>query len=120
MLTVTFTNGQLDASQNGGSFSFKSLANSSITFTSDFLDFTNVVSKDFSFSFSGSSPTFNAPIGSSGRNTAFSGSGTFASDPAPLVVGSVPEPASWAMMVGGFGALGFALRGRKKPAVTFA
>ena len=31
----------------------------------------------------------------------------------------VPEPASWAMMVGGFGLVGGALRGRGKPAVRF-
>ena len=34
--------------------------------------------------------------------------------------GGVPEPASWAMMVGGFGLVGGALRGRGKPAVRFA
>ena len=112
LLTVSFTNAELDASQNNGSFTFKSNNNSAITFTSDFLDFSNVVSKDFSFSFSGASPTFNSALGSSSRSMAFSGTGTFASDPAPLVFG-VPEPASWAMMLGGFGMLGATLRTRK-------
>jgi hypothetical protein len=112
LLTVSFTNGELDASQNDGSFTFKSNANSVITFTSDFLDFSNVVDKDFSFSFSGSSPKFLAPVGSSSRNLAFSGSGTFASDPPPVVIG-VPEPGSWALMLGGFGMLGATLRTRK-------
>ena len=120
LLTVSFTNAELDASNGSGSFTFKSNANSVITFTSDFLDFTNVLDKDFSFSFSGASPSFSASLGSSGRNTAFSGSGTFASDPAPLVVGGVPEPASWALMLGGFGLLGATLRTRKvSQAVTF-
>jgi hypothetical protein len=113
LLTVTFTNAELDASQNNGSFTFKSNDNSVITFTSDFLDFSNVVDKDFSFSFSGASPSFNAPVGSSSRSLSFSGSGTFASDPAPLVVGGVPEPASWALMLGGFGLLGATMRTRK-------
>jgi len=113
LLTVSFTNAELDASQNNGSFTFKSNDNSVITFTSDFLDFTNVVDKDFSFSFSGASPSFNAPVGSSSRSLSFSGSGTFASDPAPLVVGGVPEPASWALMLGGFGLLGATMRARK-------
>jgi len=32
---------------------------------------------------------------------------------------SVPEPASWAMMLGGFGAIGGAMRSRRKAAVAF-
>jgi hypothetical protein len=121
LLTVSFSNAELDASQGNGSFTFKSNTDSVITFSSDFLDFTNVLSKDFSFSFSGASPTFSAPLGNSGRNTSFSGSGTFASDPAPLVFGDVPEPASWALMLGGFGLLGMTLRTRKVgQSVTFA
>jgi len=35
-------------------------------------------------------------------------------------VESVPEPASWAMMLGGFGTIGGVLRSRRKPAVRFA
>jgi hypothetical protein len=34
--------------------------------------------------------------------------------------GAVPEPASWAMMIVGMGAVGFAMRGRRKVAVSFA
>jgi hypothetical protein len=34
--------------------------------------------------------------------------------------GAVPEPASWAMMVGGFGVLGSALRRRRKSALSIA
>jgi hypothetical protein len=121
LLTVSFSNAELDASNGNGSFTFKSNSNSVITFTSDFLDFSHVVDKDFSFSFSGASPTFNAALGSSGRSTTFSGSGTFASDPAPLVFGDVPEPASWALMFGGFGLLGMTLRTRKATrGVTYA
>ena len=37
----------------------------------------------------------------------------------PLVA-AVPEPASWAMMIGGFGLVGGTLRGRRKVAVRFA
>ena len=33
--------------------------------------------------------------------------------------GAVPEPASWALMVGGFGMIGGALRSHKKSAVSF-
>jgi hypothetical protein len=34
--------------------------------------------------------------------------------------GAVPEPASWAMMLGGFGLVGGAMRSRRKAAATFA
>ena len=33
--------------------------------------------------------------------------------------GAVPEPASWAMMLIGFGVIGGALRSRSRPAVSF-
>ncbi|WP_254602107.1 PEPxxWA-CTERM sorting domain-containing protein [Sphingomonas bacterium] len=47
-------------------------------------------------------------------NSGFSASGTLAVPPA----GSVPEPASWAMMVGGFGLLGATLRRKRTAAVV--
>jgi len=33
--------------------------------------------------------------------------------------GAVPEPASWALMLGGFGAIGTAMRRRPRAAVSF-
>lgn len=36
------------------------------------------------------------------------------------LAGNVPEPASWAMMLGGFGLIGGALRSRRRMAVRFA
>jgi hypothetical protein len=112
LLTVSFTNAELDASQNDGSFTFKSNSNSVITYTSDFLSFNPLADKDFSFSFSGASPTFSSVLGSSSRSMRFSGTGTFAVQP-------VPEVSSWAMMVAGFGILGAALR-RRSRSVSFA
>ena len=44
-------------------------------------------------------------------------------DPLPPVVpnpGAVPEPATWAMMIGGFGAIGVAARRRRRTTVSFA
>jgi len=37
-----------------------------------------------------------------------------------LAASPTPEPATWALMLGGFGAIGGAMRSRRKTAVTFA
>lgn len=34
--------------------------------------------------------------------------------------GAVPEPAAWAMMIGGFGAVGATMRRRQRVAVSYA
>jgi len=119
LLSVTFTNAELDANQNSGSFTFKSNDNSVITYTSDFLDFSDVLSEDFSFSFSGASPKFNALLGSSSVNTRFSGTGTFASNPAPRTFG-VPEASTWTMLFVGFGAVGAVMRAGRRQKDLYA
>lgn len=50
----------------------------------------------------------------------FSATGNaFEFDNVNVVTAAVPEPASWALMLGGFGAIGGALRSRRKAAVSF-
>ena len=68
------------------------------------------------------------PVGVSFLGTAqsvvFSGAADFiAFDNVTLgasIPGNAPEPASWAMMLGGFGVVGGVMRARRKAAVTFA
>ena len=114
LLSVTFTNAELDADQNSGSFTFKSNSDSGITYTSDFLDFGNISSANFSFSFSGASPRFSAALGSSSVNTRFSGTGTFAYTP------QVPEVSTWAMLFFGFGAVGALMRSGRRQRDLYA
>lgn len=114
LLSVSFTNAELDADQNSGSFTFKSNMNSSITYTSDFLDFGNVSSANFSFSFSGASPRFSAALGSSSVSTRFSGTGTFAYTPA------IPEISTWGMLFVGFGAVGALMRSGRRQKDLYA
>lgn len=52
------------------------------------------------------------------RNSNHSGTVTLAAGSVPVVPGAVPEPATWAMMVAGFGMIGGALR-RRKAVVSF-
>jgi hypothetical protein len=54
-------------------------------------------------------------------SAALSGYGARASESFTLYAnGAVPEPASWALMLGGFGMVGGAMRSRRKGAVSFA
>lgn len=114
LLTVIFTNAELDASQDSGSFTFKSNASSTITYSSDFMNFGNLAGEDFSLSFSGASPKFSAVLGSAGVDTRFSGTGTFAS-----TLG-VPEISTWAMLFFGFGAVGAVMRAGRRQKDLFA
>jgi len=78
-----------------------------ITYASDFLDLSGSNNENFALSFSGASSPLNlGPLRL--PDFSFSGSGTFAA------AVPVPEPASWSMMLAGFGVLGGALRGRRK------
>lgn len=82
----------------------------SITFTSEFFDFTDSTMEDFALSFSGlNNEGVAAPFGSP---TWTAGStGTFASDLDVIPGGGVvPEPAAWALMILGFGGVGAMLR----------
>nr|WP_240047570.1 PEPxxWA-CTERM sorting domain-containing protein [Sphingomonas panacisoli] len=70
------------------------------------------------FTGSPSSPTF--LTGTFTLINPFFGNGTLTIS--PVAAGAVPEPATWAMMLAGFGAIGFAMRRRPKVAtrVRFA
>lgn len=118
LLTISFTNAELDASQHNGAFQFKALDSAAISYTSDFLDFSNVTQRAFALSFTGANPTFEAAIGDSSRNMRFAGTGTFAAGPDPIVV-PVPEASSWGMMLIGFGSVGGAMRARRKIGLSF-
>lgn len=84
-----------------------------VTFTSDFLDFTNVVANDLSLSLTSITPSLAAGAGQSLNSFHASSTGSFSSDPAPVPVVSVPEPATWGMMILGFGVVGAGLRRRR-------
>ena len=114
LLTVTFTGavllgmgtaaGVLDSQPGGGT----------ITFTSAFLDFSTTTAEDFALSFSGLSHAFGSATWTADST------GTFASDSRNQPGGGVPEPASWAMMITGFGGVGALLRRRRQLLTAFA
>jgi len=81
---------------NGSNFIQELTGNTELTWT----DLPNWGSTDFyAFTSGGTTPNNNVLLGGLSA------------------VGGVPEPSTWAMMLLGFGAMGFALRRRKRPAL---
>jgi len=107
-LQVTFVDAAFETPPGAGAPTLQadSAAGSVITYMSDFADLSGTTAEDFALSFSGSSQSLNLAVGRL-PNFSFSGSGTFAADV------PVPEPASWALMLVGFGAIGGAIRSRR-------
>jgi hypothetical protein len=92
-----------------------------VTYTSDFLDFSNTVNRSFSISLDALLATVGSPPVNKGLNAApgqstssfrATATGSFSSDPAPII-NAVPEPAVWGMMIAGFGVVGFQSRRRR-------
>jgi hypothetical protein len=105
LLTATFSHGVLDITKvpinnQSGGLKVVGSCGSSLCYTSDILDVQNLIVNNFALSFSGITN-----YGAAGGNFNASGSGTFA--------GAVPEPATWAMMIAGFGLVGAAARRRR-------
>lgn len=114
MMTVTFANAELDASRNGGAFTFHGSDDAVITYTSDFLDFGRTLSEDFGFSFSGASPKISAALGSVGADPGYSGADALASDSAQRPIG-VSQASIWTSLFLIFGAVGVVMRtGRRQ------
>jgi hypothetical protein len=116
LLTATFINDQTIFGQNqatSGGISAATSSGATIVYTSDFLDFSNTVNRDASFSMSAITSLVsnqNRGLNQAGSGTALrsfraTATGSFSSDPAPIVT-AIPEPATWAMMLGGFGLIG--------------
>jgi hypothetical protein len=115
LLTVKF-NGAISGNANGSTANFNGStgAENTVLFTSDFLDFSNVTERDYANTLNAITPRLS--LGTNGSFNSFRASigGSFSSDPAPVLVGTVPEPASWALMITGFMMLGTALRQSRK------
>ena len=106
LLTVTFTGAQLFGAGTAASFLDADPTPGSITYTSAFIDFTASTAEDFSLSFSGLSNSFGSLAWTADSV------GTFAND-SRTVPGAIPEPATWGLMIIGFGGMGVVLRQRR-------
>jgi len=125
LLTATFVNGALNVTPNGsknvgftvtdGEQQFDNSI-STITYTSDYFDFTDASDYDFAFSLTGTSTKVVTPGGEAGPGTYVSfkagGTGSFAA--------AVPEPDQWAMLLVGFGLVGSTMRRRRSMSMVTA
>lgn len=114
LLTATFTGGAVTGLVGGSVASFvNSQPPSGVVFTSDFFNFSNSTARDISIAINAINPLIAA--GAGGMAT-FDGtaSGTFGTDDAGGIGSTVPEPASWAMMIVGFGLVGATARRRAR------
>jgi hypothetical protein len=112
LLTVTFSGATLAGSGGSGALFGSHPGGGTVTYTSSFLDFTGMTAGDFSIGLSGIVPGFSSPAWLADSV------GTFASDAANGGNG-IPEPATWAMMIIGFGGMGVLLR-RRRDAMALA
>lgn len=118
LLSGTFSGGTFvgNFGASAGSSFASGPAGATISYTSDFLDFTNVALLDRATSLTAVNPTFSRHVGINGALSTFRAvsGGQFSSDPAPLrnFAATVPEPNTWALLVIGFGMVGATLRRR--------
>lgn len=118
LLSGTFVDGYFSGTVDGSSGSLRASTGggSTIAYTSSFLSFAGATTYDFALPITAVDPVF-GPGGGTIADFAGSMGGQFSSEPGPLV-GSVPEPTTWAMLVLGFGVVGVAARRRKPVSVA--
>ncbi len=113
LLSGTFTDVTIAGQNNATSAGFGGSTGGGavITFTSDFLTFAPTGDKDFSISLTSLTPVLTATAGKALRSFRAYSTGSFSSDPAPMING-VPEPSVWGLMIIGFGMVGIQTRRR--------
>jgi len=120
LLSVAFTGGSFTSLLNGSTATYgNSTPPNVVNFTSDFLDFTGSTARDMALAVNAINPPVGTLFGG-GRIHTGSVSGNFGADISSGTPQDVPEPASWALMLGGFGLAGAVLRSqRRRTEVSF-
>lgn len=114
LLAVDFSGGFLSAALGGSTASYgSSTPPFSVSFTSDFLDFSSSTARDLALAIDGINPSVGFAFGGGFTNLG-TVSGNFGADATAGNPQGVPEPASWALMFAGFGLVGSILRSQRR------
>ncbi len=124
LLSGTFTGGSLVASRlgtSGATFASGTIG-TNISFTSDFLSFSALSELDRATSLTAISPASFPAANGALRSFRAVTNGQFSADPKPTALAAtvVPEPATWALLMIGFGMVGAAARSRSRNASVAA
>lgn len=120
LLSGSFDGALFSAQKNGssGGVADSILGGGNVSFdNNNFLTFNNLTDEGFSISMTSGKPAFKVISGSL-RDFSAVASGTFSADIIHEGGGGVPEPASWALMILGIGAVGFGVRSRARAATV--
>jgi hypothetical protein len=112
LLSGVFTGAWIQGAGNSGSANLTA-GPGSVTFSSDLQSFTHDKpgSGEFAYNLLSVSPGFGAKPGKALNTFTANGGGNFS-------IVAIPEPASWALMILGFGGLGVALRRQRRMAAA--
>ena len=121
LLSGTFSDVSISGETSGSTAAYggSTTSGSTILFTSDFVSFVPNSDFDMSISLSALSPLLFANPGASLRSFEAYSTGSFSSEPAPIV-GGVPEPSVWGMLIVGFGLVGVQVRRRRASVASIA
>ena len=110
LLSGTFDNAWIQGAGGSGSTNVTIGNGGSASYTSAVLDLSHITpnSQEFAFNMLSVSPTFHATTGDALGSFTANGGGNFDA------AGAVPEPATWGLMILGFGGAGALLRSRRR------
>ncbi len=111
LLSGSFTNAWIQGFNASGSLNLTGGPGVTSVFTSALKDFSKTVdgSEAFALNLLSANPGFHAATGKSLDNLQSNGGGNFAADSL-----SVPEPATWGLMIVGFGGVGALMRNKRR------
>jgi hypothetical protein len=115
LLSAVFTDAWIQGAGGSGSFNLAHINGGTATYSSALVDFshTTKASEEFAFNLLSVTPNFTHKAGDADSSFRANGGGNFSA-------GGVPEPATWALMIMGFGGLGVTLRNRRRLATASA